>query len=788
MKRVIRVRLLFIFILCFISILYSKADESKSYSISGHIKDSESGEVMIGASVFIEELKIGTVTNLYGFYSISLPAGRYNIVYSYVGYHAHHDTLIVDSDLTFDVELVRRRELLQPFVITEDKKSENIVSTEMGSIKIDSRTIEKIPALLGEVDVIKAIQLMPGVQFAGEGISGFSVRGGTKDQNLVLLDEAPIFNASHLLGFFSVFNNDAIKEVKIYKGDMPSKYGGRLSSVLEIHQKDGNMKRFEGKGGIGTISSRFTFEGPLIEDRSSFIISGRRSYADLFLKLSQREELKNNKLYFYDLNTKINLIANSKNRLFISAYSGRDVVILSPSRDRTPFRMGWGNNTFTMRWNHLFSPKLFANFSLIYSKYDYRLGIDDNVQGFEWVSMMKNHSFKGDFVYYHNPENTISFGLQSIYHDFWPGLARGRGDETIFGELKIPDAKALEHGFYVSNEQKISDNITFEYGVRYSYFQNIGPGTVYNFDDEFKTVDSTVYKRGKVFNSYGGWEPRVSLVVQINDASSVKSSYNRTMQYIHLASNSTIGSPLDVYMPSSPNILPQSADQISIGYYRNFFNNSIEASVEFYYKQMDNQVDFKDHAELILNPQIEGEVRIAEGEAYGMELLFRKQYGKLTGWMSYTLSRSERTSEWINNGKPYLSPYDRTHDFSIVASYQLNEMLSFAATWVYASGAPVTFPTGRFIYGNVVAPVYSDRNSYRLPPYHRLDLGVTYEPKNKKNRRWKNSWNFSVYNAYNRHNPFVINFVTSENDPNVMEAEMIYLFPIIPAITYNFLF
>lgn len=764
------------------------AAEVKKFTVSGHITDAENGENLIGASVYIEELKTGSITNPYGFYSVSMLPGKYNLIITYIGYQTERKTFDLKENMLLNIELKPRRELLQTFVITGESQGENITGKEMGAVKMEIRAIEKIPALLGEVDVIKAIQLLPGVQSSGEGTSGFSVRGGSKDQNLVLLDEAAIYNASHLLGFFSVFNNDAIKEVKLYKGDIPARYGGRLSSLLEIQQKDGNMKRMAGRGGVGTVSSRFTLEGPLIKDKSSFLLSGRRSYADLFLKLSKREELKNNKLYFYDLNTKINLIANQNNRLYLSAYSGRDIVSIGSDDEFPPFKMGWGNSTFTLRWNHLFSPKLFANFSAMYSKYDYRLGIEDNVQGFEWVSLMDDHSVKADFVYYLNPENTVRFGAQTTYHDFWPGLARGSGDQTIFGELKIPSAKALEHGFYLSNEQKVSQNISLNYGIRYSLFQNIGPGTNYRFDASYLPLDSLVYPRGKIFNTYNGWEPRINVVIQIDDISSVKSSYNRTMQYIHLASNSTVGSPLDVYLPSSPNIKPQSADQIAIGYYRNFRKNTIETSVELYYKKMENQVDFKDHAELILNPQIEGEVRIAEGEAYGIELLIRKQTGKLTGWIGYTLSRSVRISPYINDGNIYLSPYDRTHDLSLVVNYELRKNLSVSATWVYATGAPVTFPTGRFVYGNIIAPVYSDRNAFRMPDYHRLDLGLTFDPVPKKSKRWESSWTLSVYNAYNRHNAFLINFVTSKTNPNVKEAEMIYLFPIIPAITYNFKF
>lgn len=777
---------IFLFLLMMMG--FSAHGEVRRITLSGYITDSVSGENLIGASIYVAELQTGTAANHYGFYSISMNAGEYRLTVTFIGYQSQNLTVNLQGNTTLNIALVPRRELLQAMVITGESATENITSREMGAVKMDIRTVERIPALLGEVDVIKAIQLLPGVQSAGEGTSGFSVRGGSKDQNLVLLDEAAIYNASHLLGFFSVFNNDAIKEVKLYKGDIPARYGGRLASLLEIQQKDGNMKTVAGRGGIGTISSRLTVEGPLIKDRSSFLLSGRRSYADLFLKLSRREELRNNKLYFYDLNAKVNLIINNNNRLFLSAYTGRDIASLASDEEFPPFRMGWGNNTFTLRWNHLFSPRLFANISFIYSQYDYRLGIEDNVQGFEWVSSMDDHSVKADFVWYLNPAHTVRFGAQTTYHDFWPGFAQGKGEQTIFSDLKIPGARALQLAFYLSDDYKLSEKISLQYGIRYSSFHNVGPGTVYRFDAQYRPLDSVVYRRWDFFHRTGGWEPRVNVVWQLDGLSSIKGSYNRTMQYVHLASNSTVGSPLDVYLPSSPNIGPQSADQVAIGYYRNFLNNTIETSVELYYKQMDNQVDFKDHADLLLNPRIEGEVRIAEGEAYGMELLIRKQQGKLTGWVGYTLSRSTRVSPWINNGQPYLSPYDRTHDISVVASYELRSNLSVAATWVYATGAPVTFPTGRFVYGGMIAPVYSNRNDYRMPDYHRLDLGVTWDPVQKKKKQWQSSWTFSVYNAYNRHNAFVINFVKSKTDPNVMEAEMIYLFPIIPAITYNFRF
>ncbi len=774
--------------LAFSFFLFAENSLAQKYSISGYIKDAENGEALLGATIYVQEIMGGTTSNLYGYYAITLPPGVYNLTFSFIGYRDIEMEVDLMNHIKMDIELERKREILQPIVVTDQSSNANVTSSEMSVIKLDIKTIERVPALMGEVDIIKTLQLLPGVQASGEGASGFSVRGGSKDQNLILIDEAIVYNASHLMGFFSVFNNDAIKEVKLYKGDIPAMYGGRLSSLLDIRQKDGNMKTFTGKGGIGTIASRFTFEGPIIKDNASFIVAGRRSYADLFLKLSPREELRNNILYFYDLNTKINLIAGENDRLFASAYLGRDIVSLKGDENTPPFKMGWGNKTFTLRWNHLFGPNLFSNFSLIYSNYDYALGIEDDIQGFEWVSDLEDFAVKADFGYYYNSNIILRFGVQSIYHTFLPGFARGKGQETIFKELKVPGSKAIESGAYISSEHKISTLFSIDYGIRFSLFQNIGPGTIYNFDKNFNALDSTRYKEGVLFNTYSGWEPRISFKLMIDEYSSIKGSYNRTMQFIHLASNSTIGTPLDIWLPSSPNIAPQTSDQVAVGYFRNLFENRLETSVELYYKMMENQIDFKDHANLMLNPKIEGEIRVAEATSFGIELLIRKQLGKFTGWIGYTLSKTERRSPWINNGKVYYSPFDRTHDLSVVANYQLNDQWSFGATWVFATGAPVTFPTGRFEYEGMLVPVYSDRNSYRMPDYHRLDIAVTRDGKKSEDKKWNSSWTFSVYNLYNRHNAFSIYFVENENDPNILEAEMIYLFPIIPAITYNFNF
>ncbi|OFY18606.1 MAG: collagen-binding protein [Bacteroidetes bacterium GWF2_29_10] len=781
-------RLLLFFFVSMLSlnvIFGSEIETNKKFTISGKIKDVLTGEELIGATIFIKELKTGVNTNIYGFYSITIPEGKYNVVYSYIGYEPIEKSINLTSNMKIDLEMSTKQQNISEVIVTGERKNDNVEKAEMSLVKMKMSEIKKIPALMGEVDIVKAIQMLPGVQSAGEGSSGFSVRGGATDHNLILLDEATVYNASHLMGFFSVFNNDAIKDVTLYKGDIPAAYGGRLASLLDVRQKDGNLKTISGTGGIGTISSRLTIEGPIIKDKCSFIIAGRRSYADLFLPLSSNEDVKNNKLYFYDLNAKINYTINNNNRIFFSSYFGRDVIKIGKE---DPFKISWGNSTFSLRWNHLFSAKLFSNFTLLKSNYDYILESTQSVQGFKWTSDLQDYSLKADFGYYLNTNNTIKFGVSSSLHKFQPGTAEGQGDNTIFNKLEVPKLDALEHSFYVSNDQKLTSLLNINYGVRYSIFQNIGSATVYNFDDNFNSIDSSVYKKGEIFNTYDGIEPRVSLKYTLTETSSLKSSYSRTYQFVHLASNSTVGTPLDVWIPSSQNVKPQYSDQVAMGYFRNLKKNIIETSVEVYYKKLYNQIDFKDHASILLNTKLEGELRFGEGEAYGAEFLARKQSGKLTGWISYTISKSERMFKDINNGKKYRSPYDKTHNAYIVLSYELTKRMSLSANWVYSSGAPVTFPTGRFEYGNKVAPVYSDRNSYRMPNYHRMDISLNIDGKKKEGRRFQGSWNFSIYNVYSRHNAYQISFRQSKEDPNITEAYKVYLFPLIPSVTYNFKF
>ncbi|MDP1623625.1 MAG: TonB-dependent receptor [Bacteroidales bacterium] len=761
----------------------NKFDKPKRYSINGKITDRRSGESLVGVTIFVKELKTGAVTDVYGYYSLTLNEGNYTLLYSYIGYSTVEKIIELNSDIKISIELAPKELQLQEVVITSEKNDKNVAKAEMSTFRMDIKTIQRIPALMGEIDVIKAIQMLPGVQSVGEGSSGFSVRGGAPDQNLILLDEATVYNASHLMGFFSVFNNDAIKDVKLYKGDIPASYGGRLASVLDVRMNEGNTKKFEVNGGIGIIASRLTVEGPILKDRSSFVVSGRRTYADIFLPLSSEKALRNNRLYFYDLNAKINYRLNDNNQVFLSGYFGRDVFKNSFAG------MKWGNETATVRWNHLFTRQLFSNFSFIYSNYLYNLGTPaGNNNSFDWTSNLRDLAVKGDFSYYLNPNNTIKFGASLIYHMFNPGKARGIGEETVVADVKVPNNYAFETGIYGSNEQKVGEHFTIKYGLRFTMFQNTGPGTVFHFDSAYNATDSTVYKAGVLYNTYTGLEPRLGILYDFNSKHSVKASYSRTNQYLQLAQNSTVGTPLDVWFPSSPNVKPQAAEQMAIGYFRNFRKNTIETSVEGYYKWMKNVVDFKDFAQLLLNNKLEGEIRTGKAWSYGIEFLVRLNEEKLNGWVSYTYSRTFRQINEINNNTFYPAPYDKPNNISVVLNYIISKRFTISANWLYATGAPVTFPTGRADIGGKIVPIYSDRNQYRYQDYHRLDLSLSFLSKQKPGRKFNWDLNFSLYNAYNRHNTWSINFTQDNIDPNITQAEKVYLFGIIPSVTFNFHF
>jgi hypothetical protein len=750
----------------------------KKVTISGYVSDKDNGEILAGVTIFENRLKTGTSTNAYGFYSLTIPAGDYDLQYSYIGYQTLHHKGLTDKDMTLNVAIKGAETTLGEVVVEGKRTNENVRSTEMNLVKLDIKTIRMVPSLLGEVDLIKVLQLLPGVQPTSEGATGFSVRGGSADQNLIILDEATIYNASHLMGFFSVFNNDAVKNVTLFKGDIPAAYGGRLSSLLDVQMKDGNTKKTGFSGSIGTISSKLTIEGPLIKDRTTYLIAGRRTYADLFLPLAKDENIRDNKLYFYDLNLKLSHIINEKNRLYLSGYSGRDVFKNGFSS------IGFGNQTASLRWNHLFSQKLFFNLSLIYSNYNYDIGTPENEPtSFIWNSKLCDYSARFDFTHYLSGNHKLRYGATTMYHQFYPGSVHGLGSTSIYSDFILPSEYALEHSVYVSDDFKVTDKFSLKYGLRMAMFQNLGPSTIYTYDSNYIPVDSILYPKNKIFNTFGSLEPRVAFTYILNDNSSVKGSYSHTTQFIALAQNSTAGTPLDVWFPATPNVKPQVSDQLSAGYFRNFKQNIYEVSGEVYYKTFGKLIDFRDHAQLFLNQYLDGELRIGRGYAYGIETLIRKNEGRFSGWISYTWSRAFRIVPEINDGNRYCSPYDKPHTVNIVANCELSRRFTASATWIYATGLPVTFPTGRAVVGNAIIPIYSGRNAYRMPDYHRLDLSVTF--KGKPGKKWHDELNLSVYNVYDRHNAWSINFVHDAADPNMTYAEKTYLFSIIPALTYN---
>lgn len=761
------------------SILSFNSFAQEKATLSGYVKDASTGEELIGASVYISEIKSGGTTNIYGYYSITVPKGEYSVNFSFIGYKTSSMKIKLSENKRLDVEISPNSEIIQEVEIKADAEDKNVRSTEMGVVKLDIKEIQSIPVIFGEQDILKTIQLMPGIKAAGEGNSGFYVRGGNIDQNLILLDEAPVYSASHLLGFFSVFNSDAIKDVKMIKGGMPAEYGGRLSSVLDIVMKDGNSKEYEASGGIGLIASRLTVEGPIVKDKGSFIASGRRTYVDMFLKASNNERMKKSKLYFYDLNLKANYRIGANDRIFLSGYFGRDVFGFADL-----LSTNWGNATTTLRWNHLFSEKLFLNSSLIYSDYTFKVGMKLGEDDFSILSGIKDVNLKEDFEYYVNTKNSVRFGGNAIYHTFRPGEISSSID--ALDNFSLENKHAIESAIYLSHDFSFNDNLKLTYGIRYSDFLQVGPGDIYSFDTEGNTKDTTKFSKFESVKNYGGFEPRASLTYLINSSNSVKVSFNRNRQYIHLLSNTTSGTPMDAWVPSSTIIEPEIANQYAIGYFKNFSDNKFESSVEIYYKDLKNQVDYKNGANLMLNPYVESQLVFGIGRAYGLEFFLKKRMGKFTGWISYTLSKTEKQFDDIDQGKWFPARYDRVHDISIVAMYKISEKLNVSATWVYYTGDAVTFPSGKYTIEGETVSYYTERNGYRMPDYHRMDIGVTYF--NKKTEKTESSWNFSVYNAYARENAYAITFRENANDPSKTEAVRVSLFKIIPSITYNFKF
>ncbi|MBD0724524.1 collagen-binding protein [Flavobacterium sp. L1I52] len=768
-------------------------------TLSGIITDGKNNETLIGVNVYFPELKTGTTTNEYGFYSISIPKGNQKIVISYIGYQNIEKNVSINQSTKMNWELKENGEMLNEVVIKDNSGRSNTRTPEMSVNKLSIASIKKMPVVLGEVDVIKSILLLPGVTNAGEGASGFNVRGGGADQNLILLDEATIYNSSHVFGFFSVFNPDAIKDLKLYKGGIPARFGGRASSVLDIYQKDGNSNDFHVNGGIGLISSRLLAEGPIVKDKASFLIGGRASYAHLFLKLS--EEQKNNSAYFYDLNTKLSYKINDNNSLYLSGYFGRDVFAIDKSFSNT-----YGNTTLNLRWNHLFSDKLFSNLSLIYS--DYYYGLDLDFIGFNWESGIKNYNIKYDFKNYISDNFKLNYGFNGIYYNFNPGTIVPSSEDSGINPDQLDRKYAFEPAAYIEAENKISKKFTVAYGLRYSLFYRLGNSTinlyennnpvVFNSDfqiyEKATPIGTKYYGKNKTIKSFNNFEPRFAVSYQLNEDQAVKASYNRMIQYLQLVSNTSSPTPLDVWMPSDTYIKPQIADQIAVGYFKNIRNGDYSIEIESFYKKIQNRMDYIDGAELIANEAIEQVVLNGRMRSYGLEMMFKKNEGRLNGWISYTLSKSEqqtpgRTPEeiGINYGKWYNSAYDKTHNLAITSAYKLNEKWDFGANFILQSGQPVTYPDGKYNYLGVDVPNYGLRNRNRLPLYHHLDVSATLTPTKNKDRNWKGEWVFSIYNLYNRQNAASMNF-RQNTDTAANEAVKTSIFGIVPAVSYNFKF
>jgi len=772
----------------------------EKFTLSGTITDAESNETLIGVNILFPEINNGVSTNTYGFYSITLPAGTYEIRVTYLGYSDRVETIVLTKNTRKNISLTPSTESLNEVVLEEKVERLNIRKPQMSVNALSAETIKRIPVVLGEADVIKSILLLPGVTSAGEGASGFNVRGGAADQNLILLDEATIFNSSHLFGLFSVFNPDAIKDLKLYKGGIPARYGGRVSSVLDIYQKEGNSKQFKGNGGIGAVSSRLLLEGPLVKDKGAFLVAGRASYAHLFLPLFDIE----NKAYFYDLNTKLNYRINDNNNIYLSGYFGRDLFSIDDS-----FENIYGNAVINFRWNHIFNDKLFSNASLIYSDYYYGLNLD--FVGFEWNSGISNANLKYDFTYYMNDKVKVYTGINNLYYTFNPGRIKPNGPDSGIIEEQLTKKYANEFAAYVDVEHRVTSDLTLGYGLRYSNFIRLGQDEVnVYFNDEpvvfdpflliYKSAEinnvDTSFSRGDRLATFNALEPRISASYAFNDNTSVKASYTRLVQYLHLLSNTSSPTPLDIWTPSGQFVAPQQLDQYAVGYFKNFEAGGNEYSVEteVFYKDIDGRIDYIDGAQLIANDAIEQVILTGEARAYGLEFLLRKNDGKFTGFLAYTLSKSEQRTPGrneneigINRGEWYNTPYDKTHDISLNASYELSDKWRFGSNFLFQTGQPTNFPVGQFEFQGIVIPTYGRRNEQRLPSYHRLDLSATLTPESNKGRSWQSEWVFSIYNLYNRRNAASINFRENQ-DTGQNEAVRTSIFGIIPSVTYNFKF
>lgn len=757
----------------------------EKYTLSGYIRDSETGENLTGANMQVKALQKGTVSNNYGFYSLTLPKGSYTIIYSYLGYQKKVKRIKVDDDQRINVALKPKSITTDEVEIKGERPDANIENVEVGTQELDMEKVEELPALLGEVDVMKTMQLLPGVQASGEGTSGFNVRGGGVNQNLVLLDEAPVYNTGHLFGFFSVFNSDAINNTKLIKGGIPAKYGGRLSSVVDIGMKEGNNQEFSANGGIGLISSKLTAEGPIQKGKSSFMISGRRTYIDILTQpFAEGTEFEGNSYHFYDLNAKVNYKFSDKDRLFLSGYFGRDVFQFENSDESFGLDMPWGNTTGTLRWNHLFNDQLFMNVTAIYNDYNFEVGLGRDNWDFSLLSGIRDFNLKADFSYYPGNGHDIKFGVNHIYHTFIPNIASGESSEGVNISLDNSQRQfAHESAAYIQDEFDLTSDLKVNLGLRFSMFNQVGP---YNYYEGEKLVES--YDRGEHVADYYGLEPRLRARYKLNSVSSIKASYTRTNQYIHLVSNSGSTLPSDVWVPSTKKVEPQIGDQYSMGYFRNFADNSYETSLEIYYKDLQNQIEFDNGYTPELGRLLERDFVFGRGESFGAEVYVKKRKGDFTGWISYTLSKTTRFFEDLRT-EVFPAPFDRRHDLSVVGSYKLNDKWSFSATFVYGTGQPVTIPERRYLVEGIVHNEYGPRNGFRLQDYHRLDLSA--ELTTGQGKDFQSSWVFSVYNVYNRLNPFFIYFDNQGSllDGNLnIDPKKVALFPIIPSVRWKFNF
>ena len=742
--------------------------------VSGSVRDKQTGESLIKAVVRIQELpNAGIISNEYGFYSLTLPKGNYSVVVSQVGYETLVQKIKLDSSQTINFSL-QTKNVLKEVVVESSRKNDNLTKAQMGTETINMAAISKVPVIFGEKDLLKTIQLLPGVKSAGEGNSGFFVRGGGADQNLILLDEAPVYNATHLLGFFSTFNSDAIKDATIIKGNSASQYGGRLSSVLDVKMKEGNNQDYVVNGGIGLISSKVSVEGPLQKNKSSFILSGRRTYADMFLKAT--EKFKDNILYFYDLNAKANYQIDAKNKIYVSGYFGRDELGLGQE-----FGIDWGNKTGTIRWNRIISNKLFLNTSLIYSDYNYNVKLKNGETNFNINSNIKDVNLKQDYTFYANGTNTLRFGFNTILHTITPSTFSG----TVINSVSKEGRNGLENALYLTNNYRASNQLTIDYGVRLSMYTLMG-GDVYNIYENGVINSSIKLNKSSFGKTYVNPEPRITTNYRISDETSIKAGYARNVQHLHLLSNSVASSPSDQWIGNSYNIKPEIADQISVGYVTKVFKSNFEFTTEAYYKYLQNQIDYKDGAEINTVSDVESVLLYGIGRAYGLELLLKKKEGRLTGWIGYTLSKTERKIDGINEGKWYNARQDRTHDISVVGIYELNSRWSISGVFVYNTGDAVTYPTGKYNLQGQTLYQYAARNANRMPAYHRLDFSATYEK--NKTKRMHGSWNFSLYNVYGRENAFRISFKDDPNDPTRTQIIRTALFKWVPSVTYQFKF